>query len=92
MAHPIPKQTARSLAESLGAEVAGACVKITPIKSDSLPRPRCSPSERADYDAACKLEGVNVNSNMRTLALNWITSVFKKHKGKEAKETLKVKK
>ena len=61
-------------------------MKITPIKSDSLPRPRCSPDERADYDAACKLEGVNVNSNMRTLAMNWIASVFKKH-GTKSKRT-----
>jgi len=54
-------------------------MKITPIKSDSLPRPRCSPSERQDYEKACKLECVNVNSNMREIAIEWVRRVFKKH-------------
>ena len=57
-------------------------MKINPIKSDSLPRPRCSPQERADYEKACKLEGVNHNANIRTLAMEWVTRIFRKHGAK----------
>lgn len=57
-------------------------MKVTPLKNDSLPRPRCTPKEREDYEKACKLEGVNVNVNMRTLALEWVIRIFKKHSAK----------
>lgn len=55
-------------------------MKITPIKNDSLPRPRCTTKERADYEEACKLEGVNVNSNAREVIMRWVAGVFKKRK------------
>lgn len=58
-------------------------MKVTPIKSDNLPRPRCSPQEREAYNRACQMEGVNVNQNMRTIALEWIAKIFKKHGGKK---------
>lgn len=54
-------------------------MKITPIKTDSLPRPRCSPQERADYNKACELEQVNVNQNARSVLMAWVSRIFKKH-------------
>ena len=66
-------------------------MKINPIKSDSLPRPRCSPNERAEYDEACRLEKVNVNSNARDVLMRWVKSIFKKH-GIEASDRVMGKK
>lgn len=54
-------------------------MKILPIKSDSLPRPRCTPAERAEYDKACELEKVNVNSNARDIILQWARRILNKH-------------
>lgn len=62
-------------------------MKIQPIKTDNLPRARCTPEERSDYDQACKLENVNINSNARDVIMDWVKRIFKKH-GVESKRVL----
>jgi len=47
--------------------------------NDYLPKPRCSTRIREDYERACEMEGVNVNSHLRKLAVDFTKATFRKH-------------
>lgn len=55
--------------------------------NDYLPKPRCTTPIREDYEKACQLEGVNLNSQMRALAVDFTKAVFRRHGVKAGKRT-----
>ena len=56
----------------------GQSMKQTTM-NDYLPKPRCTTPIREDYERACELEGVNLNSNIRKMVMDFTKAVFRRH-------------